>query len=178
MAQTHRVIVTGNNAAGKSIVVEDAHVGVTGPGNFDFWQTRPGALPHDISAGRSPMKFFPAPGGTMFRLFTIPPADPNISAAKTAAMQEMLFGAIGIPEARVDTSRHPMMHVTPTVDYIVLLSGEISLQLDDGDAIKMKPFDAVVQRATNHSWVNTGREPALLMCVMVGAHSADTEPAT
>ena len=37
-----------------------------------------------------------------------------------------------------------------------------------GEPIKLKPFDAVVQRATNHSWVNTGREPALLMCVMVG----------
>ena len=37
-----------------------------------------------------------------------------------------------------------------------------------GDPIKLKPFDAVVQRATNHSWLNTGHEPALLMCVMVG----------
>jgi quercetin dioxygenase-like cupin family protein len=88
--------------------------------------------------------------------------------ADIAAIQDMLFGAIGLPEARVDTSRHPMMHVTPTLDYIVLLSGEISLLLDDGDPIELKPFDAVVQRATNHSWVNTGREPALLMCVMVG----------
>jgi len=114
------------------------------------------------------MNFFPAPGGTMFRLFTIPPADPHITPAKIAAIQDMLFGAIGIAEARVDTSRHPLMHVTPTVDYIVLLSGEISLQLDEGEAIKLKPLDAVVQRATNHSWVNTGREPALLMCVMVG----------
>ena len=40
--------------------------------------------------------------------------------------------------------------------------------LDEGEPIALKPFDAVVQRATNHSWVNTGREPALLMCVMVG----------
>jgi uncharacterized cupin superfamily protein len=61
-----------------------------------------------------------------------------------------------------------MMHTTATIDYIVLLSGEISLLLDEGEPIKLKPFDAVVQRATNHSWVNTGHEPALLMCVMVG----------
>jgi hypothetical protein len=168
MAPSHRVIVTGNSKAGKSVVVEEAHVPMTGPGNFDFWQTKAGQSPHDVSAGRTPMKFFPAPGGTMFRLFMIPPADPNMKPADIAAIQDMLFGAIGIPEARVDTSRHPMMHVTPTVDYIVLLSGEISLQLDEGDAIKLKPFDAIVQRATNHSWVNTGRESALLMCVMVG----------
>jgi quercetin dioxygenase-like cupin family protein len=91
-----------------------------------------------------------------------------MTPADIAAVQDMLFNAIGIPEARVDTSRHPMMHTTPTIDYIVLLSGTISLLLDEGEPIALKPFDAVVQRATNHSWVNTGREPALLMCVMVG----------
>lgn len=168
MAPSHRLIVTGNNKAGKSVVVEEAHVAMTGPGNFDFWQTKDGGSPSDIAIGRSPMQFFPQPGGTMFRLFTIPPADPNMKPADIAAVQDMLFAAIGIQEARVDTSRHPMMHVTPTADYIVLLSGEISLQLDDGDPIKLKPFDAIVQRATNHSWVNTGSAPALLMCVMVG----------
>jgi len=168
MAPSQRVIVTGNNTSGKSVLLEEAQVGMTGPGNFDFWQTKNGNSPQDVTIGRTPMKFFPAPGGTMFRLFTIPPADPNMRPQDIVAIQDMLFGAIGIPEARADTSRHPLMHVTPTVDYIVLLSGEISLQLDEGDAIKLKPFDAVVQRATNHSWVNTGREPALLMCVMVG----------
>ena len=59
------------------------------------------------------------------------------------------------------------MHTTPTVDYILLLSGKISLLLDEGDSIALKPFDAVVQRRTHHFWVNTGREP-LLMCAMVG----------
>jgi len=43
MAETHRVIITGNNGAGKSAVVAQAHVGMTGPGNFDFWQTSPAA---------------------------------------------------------------------------------------------------------------------------------------
>ena len=168
MAESHRVIVTGTNKAGKSVVVEEAHTTMTGPGNFDFWQTKAGHSPHDLSIGRSPMKFFPAAGGSMFRLFTIPPADPNMTPAEIATMQEWFFKEVGDPEARGDTSRHPMMHKTPTVDYIVLLSGEISLVLDEGDPIELKPFDAVVQRAADHSWVNTGREPALLMCVMVG----------
>jgi hypothetical protein len=167
MSQTRRVIVTGTNKAGKSVVVEDARAAVHGPGNFDFWQTQPGQSPHDVSFGRAPMKFFPAPGGTMFRLFTIPPDDPNMKPADIAAVQDWFFKEVGDPAARVDTSRHPLMHVTPTVDYILLLSGEISLVLDAVE-IALKPFDAVVQRATNHSWKNTGREPALLMCVMVG----------
>jgi mannose-6-phosphate isomerase-like protein (cupin superfamily) len=168
MAETHRVIVTGVNKAGKSIVVEDTPAAMGGPGNFDFWQTQSGQSPHDLLIGRSPMKFFPPPGGTMFRLFTIPPLDPNMTAADVASLQDWFFKEVGSPDARVDTSRHPMMHVTPTVDYILLLSGEISLMLDEGEPIALKPFDAIVQRGTNHSWVNTGREPALLMCVMVG----------
>lgn len=168
MSQSHRVIITGTNKAGKSVVAEEVHAPLTGPGNFDFWQTKPRQSPHDLPLGRSPMKFYPQPGGTMFRLFTIPPDDPTMKPADIAALQDWFFKEVGDPAARKDTSRHPMMHTTQTIDYIVLLSGEISLVLDEGEPIKLKPFDAVVQRATNHSWVNTGREPALLMCVMVG----------
>lgn len=168
MAETHRVIVTGNNADRKSIVIDDIQAGMTGPGNFDFWQTQAGASPFDVATGRSAMKFFPAAGGTMFRLFTIPPADPNMTQAEMSALQEDFFRAVGSPAARVDTSRHPLMHTTPTVDYILLLSGRISLLLDEGEPIELQPLDAVVQRRTNHFWVNTGREPALLICVMVG----------
>ena len=168
MSQSRRVIVTGMNTAGKSVVIEDAQTTLAGPGNFDFWQTKPGQSPHDTSFGRAPMRFYPEPGGTMFRLFTIPPENPKMTLAEITAMQDWFFKEVGDPRARVDTSRHPMMHTTATVDYILLLSGEISLLLDEGEPIKLKPFDAVVQRATNHSWVNTGKEPALLMCVMVG----------
>lgn len=168
MAETHRVIITGANKAGRSVVVEEVRPALGGPGNFDFWQTRPGQSPHDMAFGRSPMKFFPAPGGSMFRFFTIPPADPNMAPADLAKLQDWFFNEVGDPGARGDTSRHPMMHKTPTVDYVVLLSGEISLVLDEGDPVPLKPFDAVVQRGVGHSWLNTGREPALLVAVMVG----------
>ena len=73
MSQSHRVIITGVNEAGKSVVAEDVQAPLSGPGNFDFWQTKPGQSPHDLAFGRSPMKFYPQPGGTMFRLFTIRP---------------------------------------------------------------------------------------------------------
>jgi mannose-6-phosphate isomerase-like protein (cupin superfamily) len=168
MAESRRLIVTGTNKAGKSVVVEETRTAMTGPGNFDFWQTKPDQSPHDLGFGRSPMKFFPAPGGSMFRLFTIPPADPNMTPMDIAKLQEWFFKEVGDPEARGDTSRHPMMHKTPTVDYVVLLSGEISLVLDEGEPVELKPFDAVVQRGVGHSWLNTGREPALLVAVMVG----------
>jgi hypothetical protein len=120
MSQSRRVIITGTNKAGKSVVAEDVHAALTGPGNFDFWQTKPGQSPHDLSFGRSPMKFYPQPGGTMFRLFTIPPDDPNTKPADVAALQDWFFKEVGDPAARADTSRHPMMHTTATIDYIVL----------------------------------------------------------
>ena len=60
------------------------------------------------------------------------------------------------------------MHKTRTVDYVVLLSGQLTLLLDRGE-VKLKPFDVVVQRGTNHAWVNNGKEPAILAAVLIDA---------
>ena len=62
MTGSRCVVVTGTNKAGKSIVIEDARVTMTGAGNFDLWQTKPGQSPHDELVGHSPLKFFPGPG--------------------------------------------------------------------------------------------------------------------
>jgi hypothetical protein len=169
MTETRRVIVTQNNAAGKSTVLEDLQVQASGVGVFNFWQTFPNRAPDDVSGRAAPsFTFFPDAGGTQFRLFTIPAADTSVKPEKVKAMADGFFKHVGWSGARRGTRRHPFMHVTPTVDYILLLSGEISLLLDEGDPIPMKPFDAVVQRGTNHSWVNTGKTTALLLAVMVG----------
>ena len=82
------------------------------------------------------------------------------------------FAELGDRRCKIDTSRHPLMHATPTVDYIMLLSGDAALILDEGEPIALKPFDAVVQRGTNHAWVNTGREDAVFLAVMLGADVA------
>jgi hypothetical protein len=168
MTETHRVIVTGKDQSGKSQVLEDLQVGVSGPGNFNFWQSLQGVSPLDSSAAKSPTNFFPGASGTMFRLFSIPAANPEMTPQDLEKLQEWFFNEVGFAGARVDTTRHPLMHTTPTLDYVILLSGEISLLLDRGEPVPLKPFDAVVQRATNHFWVNTGTTPALLMSVMVG----------
>jgi len=73
---------------------------------------------------------------------------------------------MGAAQHRVDTSKHPAMHKTNTIDYIILLKGDVSLLLDE-DEVKLKPFDVVVQRGTNHAWVNLGEEPALLIAVLI-----------
>ena len=168
MTEKRRVIVTQNDSAGKSSVLEDLQLEPYGVGVLNFWQTFQDRSPDDLS-GRGPsFKFFPDLGGTQFRLFTIPPDDPSATPEQIKAVADEFFRHVGWATARRDTKRHPFMHVTPTVDYILLLSGEISLLLDEGDPIPLKPFDAVVQRGTNHSWINTGKTTALLMAVMVG----------
>ena len=58
------------------------------------------------------------------------------------------------------------MHKTETVDYIILLKGNVTLILDE-EEVDIKPFDVVVQRGTNHAWVNNGNEPALLIAVLI-----------
>ena len=68
------------------------------------------------------------------------------------------------------------MHKTETVDYIILLKGEVTLLLDE-DERALKPLDVVIQRGTNHAWVNKGDEPAVLMAVLVdGAYGAESRP--
>ena len=66
----------------------------------------------------------------------------------------------------MDTSRNAAMHETDTIDYIILLKGDVSLILDE-EEVKLKPYDVVVQRRTNHAWVNHGTEPALLIAVLI-----------
>ena len=62
-----------------------------------------------------------------------------------------------------------MMHKTDSLDVIVLVKGEVDLLLDDGDATSLKPGDVVIQRATNHAWVNNGAETALLVAILIDA---------
>ena len=84
-------------------------------------------------------------------------------------MQEIAadaFEKIGAAHHRVDTSKHPAMHKTETIDYIILLKGDVTLVLDE-EEVNLKSFDVVVQRGTNHAWVNNGKEPALLVAVLI-----------
>src|SRR5215475_3128666 len=168
MALTFRRLTTGQDARGKSVLINDARIEGGTLGNFNFWTTRP-----DGTDGAQDIPFFPAPGASIFRVFRLRPADPPPTASEMAAIVDEFFDGVGSPGCRVDTTRHPLMHVTPTTDYVMLLSGEVSLLLDVGEPIPLRPFDCVVQRATNHAWIVTGSEPAILVAVMSGVVARD-----
>jgi hypothetical protein len=174
MMKELRRIVTGIDANGKSYVDIDgpgAHVmDEGGAGVAEFWVTD--ATPADnLTKGDSakrPMRLEPPDGGSVFRFFALAPEDETLSARELEEHAAALFAAIGGSHCRVDTSRHPSMHTTRTVDYIILLSGKVTLLLDKGE-VDLKPFDVVVQRGTNHGWVNRGTEPALLAAILIDA---------
>ncbi len=178
MTQKLRRIVTGHNRNGESIVEIDGgpaqEIGANGSSLHEIWLTE--SLPADNSvltdslAGTSPTLCPPA-GAAKVRWFTVPVENPEASADEKEAAAEFGFEAVGASHCRVDTRRHPAMHKTSSVDYIILISGEVDLLLDAGEAKDLKPGDVVVQRGTNHAWVNTGSEPALLVAVL-----ADAEP--
>ena len=90
----------------------------------------------------------------------------QLSDEEKRALWAGLFKTMNAPDAQPDTRRDPGMHRTPTTDYIILLSGQITLVLDKQE-VDMRPFDTVIQRGTNHAWVNKGNEDALLMAVLV-----------
>ena len=106
----------------------------------------------------------------MFRFFQIAPEKHEAGISKEERDRRMgqMFEAAGASAARVDTRRHPSMHKTNSLDYIVLLKGEVTALLDVGE-VRMKPFDVLIQRGTHHGWVNEGSEPALLVAVLVDA---------
>jgi hypothetical protein len=168
MPLTFRRLVTGRDAHGKSKLLEDTQIGEGRLGNFNFWRTETGGVNEVGDLLRRDFPFFADPGGSVFRIFRLPPVRPAMLEQESHELSAAFFSEIGDPTCRVDTSRHPLMHVTPTTDYIVLLSGQISLLLDVGEPIALRPFDAVVQRSTNHAWINTGSETAILMAVMIG----------
>lgn len=162
---TTRRIVTGFDPQGRSCVIEDSRVTETTLGNTHLWVRGPDAREND---GTQPVPFFPAPGQSVFRVVRLPPPDAAMTEGQLAEAANGFFSQIGDAWCRHDTSRDPFMHRTPTTDYITVLSGEISLVLDTGEAIALAPHDTVIQRQTNHAWQVTGKEPAVLLCVMVG----------
>jgi quercetin dioxygenase-like cupin family protein len=79
---------------------------------------------------------------------------------------------MGAPEALDRASpRHPGFHKTNTIDYVVVLEGEIWALMDEGELL-MKAGDVLVQRGTNHAWSNRTDKPAYVMFVLIDAHPA------
>ena len=174
-----RRVVTGRNAQGRSVFVDDAPVApievAMAPGTawHRLWGGDvPPTLPTDGTPPAQPL-YFPPLGGYRFGLFTLAPDSTprpdlaDLDAARTE-LHEKLPGMFVFNE--VD---HPGMHTTPTVDFDLVLSGEIWLELDDGEERLLRAGDCVVQNGTRHAWHNRSDQPSTLLVAIVGADTAD-----
>jgi hypothetical protein len=141
MAREPRRIVTGHDAHGKSVIVIDGPPTPFGA----YWLTDSAPVDNSRSgdAGELVRKLEPPPGGSIFRFAAIPPEDPNVSSEERERRTAKMFAQMEASHCRPDTSRHPGMHKTRTIDYVVLLAGEVTLLLDKGE-VDLKPFDVVV----------------------------------
>ena len=175
MAIPIRRIVTGKNAAGKAEVIIDgpaasvhhrAELGVT---NTLLWVTDavPAELSSNEDAGNRKIGIAPPPRGTIFRVVEFAPQKEVTADYETRL--KILQGVGLAPEGPSrERPRDPGMHRTRTIDYGVVLSGEIDMLLDDSE-VHLKAGDVVVQRATNHAWVNRGNAPCQIAFILLDA---------
>ena len=161
---TVRRVVTGHDVEGKAIVVSDSEppnltrpVHQPGLAFHEIWNTR--ACPVTLSAIEAdPTDGYndtaPPTGGTVIRFVDIPPEGldgPDFDKETARA----LFEQVGLAENAEHTipGRHPLMHRTESVDYGIVLDGQIVLLLDDSEVV-LEQGDIVVQRGTIHAWTN------------------------
>lgn len=167
-------VVTGLDENGRSVVALEGPPGAVyqwpdGGGLYEIWADAGGPLNRHarVDLAQGPVRLCPAEGATRIRWFTImPPTSPPASTADVERAVEEGFAALGASEARPDTRLHPAMHLTQTLDVIIIVRGKVRLRLDAGERL-FGPGDVVIQRGTNHAWICEGDEPALMVAVLL-----------
>jgi mannose-6-phosphate isomerase-like protein (cupin superfamily) len=174
-----RRVVTGH-ARGKSVFVSDSEPGrvvrfpALGPFSISaVWATDHGmtAVPGSDDPTRRMTTFVPGDGGTRFLITVFPPANTRPPRGKKAPLPptraEFVAALPGLAESM--ESESVGMHTTDTVDYDIIMAGELFLELDDGAEVHLKPGDIVVQNGTRHAWHNRGKTHCVMYSVLIGA---------
>ena len=163
-----RRVVTGLDERNHAVVLFDSRVPlkrdspVLSSTNFWITDSTPPSLSSQDTANR-PIGVSPPDNGTKFRLVEFAPLDP---ATEAKLPPEMIMKGVSHPPEKGIPVKHPMMHRTRTLDYAVILSGEIDMMLDD-TSVHLKTGDVIVQQATNHGWVNHGTQPCRILFVLM-----------
>lgn len=171
-----RRIVTGHRADGRSTVLIDGpapNVKRRHAGNHSalLWVTEetPAAVSEGTDRSVREIGVPPPPRGTLFRIAEFPPGVGGEVRDNQAVLRD--FG-IGTDVLRGKPPRHPAIHRTRSIDYVVVLEGEIDLLLDDGE-VRLSAGDVVVQQATSHAWINRGSETCRLAMIFLDAEEPE-----
>ncbi len=174
-----RRIVTGHDDSGKAIVISDGAASAVKtvplwPGlvSTDVWKTSASPIvihksEDDPTGGERSLH--PPDQGTIIRISIVPPETEEIRNL-TADQAKNVFAGVGNAQASTlgRGGRHPLMHRTQTVDYAVVLEGEITMLLDDSE-VNLKAGDVVIQRGTNHAWSNRSGTPVRMLYILMDA---------
>lgn len=168
-----RRVVTATDDNGKSYFLSDGvaqnykeMTGMNGLYLTDLWET---AGPRASNAGSEdaasrPVHLEPPDGGTILRIVEFPPDKDWRDKGDVSGA----FSSIAAGHAPVAGHDDPMMHITSTVDYILVLEGEIVAVMDKGEKL-LKKGDVLIQRGTNHSWHNRSDRPCIVAAILVSA---------
>jgi mannose-6-phosphate isomerase-like protein (cupin superfamily) len=164
-----RRIVTGHDAEGKAIALFDSqvkaiHRSAGGNGMTMIWTTT--EFPVDASATTDRAQGHagvpPATNGTVFRIVDFAPAAPQAAPVD----HHQILVSMGIDPATQGYARHANTHLTRTIDYAIVLDGEIDMLLDDGE-VHVTAGDVLVQQGTNHAWVNNSGKPCRIAFILI-----------
>lgn len=176
-----RRVVTGHDDAGNAIIIADGAPqravsvgGAAGPTFFEIWNTP--QAPSEISRREGePLEnglvLAPPNGGTRIRVIDFPPESDEIKQL-TDAQARAQFESMGGAQASTAGARHPLMHRTETIDYAIVLHGELILLLDNSETL-LHAGDIVVQRGTNHAWANRSDSICRVAFVLIDARYSD-----
>jgi len=170
----HRV-VTGHDADGKAVVAINGPLpkivelqAIPGMIFHEVWETQGMPAPVDNSADPStgPMMHGPPKQGTRIRFVDLPPDTSYLAEADTR--MKSLFEEVNNVEGLTTKadSPHPMMHRTESIDYGVVIEGELTLVLDDSEVL-LKPYSVVIQRGTNHAWANRSSKQCRMLFIQI-----------
>lgn len=160
-----RRIVTASDAAGVSRIVSDSTLSAPyHPGNnpkhviHEVWRSG------ETAAADAPFRLAPPDGGTAFRIIDLPP-----DTERDFSTLKQVFDAYHAPDALPQKpARHPAFHQTRTVDYAMVLEGEVWALLDDGETL-MRGGDILIQQGSNHAWSNRSEANCRLLFVLIDA---------
>lgn len=173
MPKSVRRIVTGKRPDGTSYIAEDGPApavrtveGRPGYQVANIWVTHGSPAPIDApDLSREHEGVLPPVRGTVVRIIEIPPepTDPEERRRQMDAMFGKLF-----PDAEHKPAReqHPGMHTTRTIDYAIVLSGELYAIMDEGETL-MRAGDILVQRGTHHAWANRSGKPCQIAFILI-----------
>lgn len=181
--KTFRRIVTGHDTEGKAIVLSDAAPERTymigGPNGAKFhevWNTRQSpafidSIPRDPE--ETGLVLGPPKGGTRIRVIDFPPEGEEIRNLTHDEASEH-FKSMGGEEASKagQGAPHPLMHRTATIDYGIVLEGEMTLIVDKGE-VAIKAGDIIIQRGTNHAWANRSDKVCRMAFVLIDGSFTD-----